>query len=319
MATRSRIKGEVLFRGRTENGIGGKRKGECVSGDNERRADVPQEYGPEKEPLVCLRSAGTETLVEWEKEGLRIRGVFHTPAARRFPAVVMCPGFTGTKTEPGFLFTKAARYFTTLGFGVLRFDYRGSGDSEGDFVDVTIQGEIADAESALRWLESRPEVDSKKLGLLGLSMGGCVAAYVAGDRHDLSSVVLWAPVSNPLRLARERKSREQIEMMRRYGWAPYGGHRIGRALVAELPSLRPTERIALYPGPVLLCHGTEDEAVPPAASEEYRAVLRARPGGDVRTCVEMETVEGASHVFERYDWQRRVIVRTGEWFSRWFG
>ncbi len=137
-------------------------------------------------------------------QGQRIAAMAHIPEGNGpHPAVMMLHGFTGDKVESHYLFVKTARALAQAGFVALRFDFRGSGESEGRFQDVTIPGEIEDALTVLSWLAEQPYVDVDRLGVLGLSMGGCVAAHVAGADPRIKALVLWAAVADPLGLFNE--------------------------------------------------------------------------------------------------------------------
>ena len=60
---------------------------------------------------------------------------------------------------------------------------------------MTVSGEIADAIRVLDFLEEHEAVDAQRLGVLGLSMGGAVAASVAGKDTRVKSLALWAAVA----------------------------------------------------------------------------------------------------------------------------
>ena len=111
-----------------------------------------------------------EKPVVFENEGQQIVGMLHAPdgAEGLSPAVVMFHGFTGTKVEPHRLFVKTARRLAEEGFYVLRFDFRGSGDSEGEFREMTLEGEISDAKASLDFILSQPGVDRGRIGVIGL-------------------------------------------------------------------------------------------------------------------------------------------------------
>lgn len=85
-----------------------------------------------------------EQFVEFAANGKTIRGILHTPEHQKnksqdqIPGLVLCHGFTGNKIGLHRLFVKAARYFSHLGFAVLRFDFSGCGDSDGNYEDITI-------------------------------------------------------------------------------------------------------------------------------------------------------------------------------------
>ena len=93
-------------------------------------------------------------LVFTNKRGQRLFGVLHLPASKeRVPVVVMAHGFTDDKTGDNRLFVKFARVASRHGLAVLRFDFAGSGDSEGDFSQVTINSELDDLLSAVDYVE----------------------------------------------------------------------------------------------------------------------------------------------------------------------
>ena len=94
-----------------------------------------------------------ETPVTFDCKGQQIVGMLHLPEGRgRVPAALLMHGFTGTKVESHRLFVKISRALAEHGIASLRFDYRGSGDSAGDFEEMTIRSEIADALEAVRFL-----------------------------------------------------------------------------------------------------------------------------------------------------------------------
>jgi fermentation-respiration switch protein FrsA (DUF1100 family) len=74
------------------------------------------------------------------------------------------------------------------GYGVLVYDARGRGESEGDPEGMgwTWQRDVA---GALAWLKARPDVDPARIGGLGLSTGAEVLLQAAAQRHDLRAVV----------------------------------------------------------------------------------------------------------------------------------
>ena len=81
-----------------------------------------------------------------------------------------------------------AKRLETAGIAVYRFDFMESGESDGDFSDMSVSTELEDAHAILNYVRSLEYIDSKRIGVLGMSMGGCVASHVAGLRpHDIQS------------------------------------------------------------------------------------------------------------------------------------
>jgi alpha/beta superfamily hydrolase len=83
-------------------------------------------------------------------------------------------------------------YLTRQGIVVLRADDRGVGKSEGTFAGATTADFATDAEAALAYLKTRPEVDHRKTGLIGHSEGGIIAPLVASRNQDVAFIVMLA-------------------------------------------------------------------------------------------------------------------------------
>ncbi|MDZ7262441.1 MAG: alpha/beta fold hydrolase [candidate division KSB1 bacterium] len=254
-----------------------------------------------------------EVPVMFKRDGLQLVGLLHVPQATRpqHPAVLLLHGFTGHKAETHFMFTRLARTLCQNGFVVLRFDFAGSGDSQGEFQDMTIMTELADARAALKFLRERPEVEGERIGLLGLSMGGCVAALLVGESTDVKSLVLWSAVAHP---------EEQFQLLRNQapkvstptGWViDLNGLAVGNAFFDILPQVKPLETIQQFQGPVLIIHGDKDMAVPPSAAEDYYATLKNR-----QAPTELYWMKDADHVFSTLALTQQVITKTVEWFNQ---
>ncbi|WP_089727753.1 alpha/beta hydrolase family protein, partial [Candidatus Thiosymbion oneisti] len=122
-----------------------------------------------------------------------------------YPIVVMLHGFSGNKDgfsqplqETGeTMYGRTARVFAENGIASLRIDFRGSGESDGDFADMTFTRQISDTLTAIEYAANLPRIDSERMGLLGRSQGGLVAATAAARDDRIDSAVLWVAVSIP--------------------------------------------------------------------------------------------------------------------------
>lgn len=206
-------------------------------------------------------------------EGRKIFGVIHRPIREgKGAAVVICPGFAGNKCGKFRMLVTIAQELAKNGLTVLRFDYRGSGDSEGEFSDMTLEGEVSDTLCALSFLSNDSKIDSKCIGILGRSLGGAVAILAASRFKDIKSIALLAPVftSEPWKMAwnkmkSEKKALSDIEM-------PHH-------LPASMPSLAflaqffemnlHHEMESLQDVPLLHIHGKQDKVVTMEQAKEF--------------------------------------------------
>jgi len=134
-----------------------------------------------------------ERQVTIEVDGTRMYGMAHLPDEAK-AGIVFCHPFAEERKSGYRAMVLAARALCEAGFAVLRFDYRGTGDSEGEFQDATVSTREADIAAAMAQLAELSGCD--RIGLLGLRLGSLFAARVAEQRGDVSFLVMWEPVTN---------------------------------------------------------------------------------------------------------------------------
>ncbi|WP_297334800.1 alpha/beta fold hydrolase [Flavobacterium sp.] len=136
------------------------------------------------------------------KQGIILSGTLTLPQQKgNFPAVVLISGSGPQDRNEELLghkpFLVIADYLTRNGIAVLRYDDRGTGASGGKFAGATTEDFAADAAAALAYLQSRPEINKKKTGLIGHSEGGIIAPIVANTNKDTGFIVLLAGTAIP--------------------------------------------------------------------------------------------------------------------------
>lgn len=119
--------------------------------------------------------------------------VLHLPdGGARVPCVVACHGLHASKDSDKYLLLGEA--LPAAGLALARFDFRGCGESSGREDETTVASRIEDVEAVLARLERHPRLDGR-FGLLGSSLGGFVALFVAARRPGLPVVTWNAPAS----------------------------------------------------------------------------------------------------------------------------
>ena len=131
----------------------------------------------------------------FESDGVRLRAVVTSPpgsAGRSLPALLMVSALGSPRlvATPGYSAWREIAYAASrAGFRVLRFELRGSGDSEGeDYHTTDFDRETADNLAAFDYLAGRADVDPGKVFVMGHSTGGMIAALVASKRETAGLV-----------------------------------------------------------------------------------------------------------------------------------
>lgn len=111
-------------------------------------------------------------------DGYHIPGVFVVPetAEARYPAVLLCHGFLAYKEGDGFLFNKMAQVLKESGIASLRIDFCSMGENRNSRQKYGLLQLFKETEAAYSWLSASEHVDAAKVGLIGHSLGGRVAA-----------------------------------------------------------------------------------------------------------------------------------------------
>lgn len=137
-----------------------------------------------------------ETPFYFDSHGFKLFSVLHAPEqpVSNF-GWVFCHPFAEEKLWAHRVFVNMARSLAACGHTVLRFDYRGYGDSEGEFDSSTIDDQVEDIKSAIAELKLRhPELES--ISLLGLRYGATLAALAASKMQTIDRLVMWDPIIN---------------------------------------------------------------------------------------------------------------------------
>lgn len=149
----------------------------------------------------------------FSRNGTRLFGMLYDCQSRRdrlnSGGFVLCPPFAEEKLWSHRVYVSLARALCERGYNVLRFDYTGSGDSEGDFESCTLETYLADIMTAFRELKEAAGIE--KAGLMGLRFGATLALLAASSLENCANrqeektgpLVLWEPVLDGAEYVRE--------------------------------------------------------------------------------------------------------------------
>lgn len=154
-----------------------------------KRPQEPKEPFPYHSENITFRN---------EKANITLAGTLTLPEKTgQFPAVILISGSGPQDRNSEILghkpFLLWADYLTRNGIAVLRFDDRGFALSQGNFSTSTTHDFATDVASAVEYLKTKKEINSKKIGLIGHSEGGIIAPIVAASHpKDINFMVLLA-------------------------------------------------------------------------------------------------------------------------------
>jgi alpha/beta superfamily hydrolase len=243
-----------------------------------------------------------------------LRGALHIPDGenKKTPIVIIYHGFCGNKMGPHFMFVKLCRNLEALGIASIRFDFSGSGESDGEFIDMTLGTEIAEANNILDYVENLKFVDKSKIGILGFSMGGAIASVIAGDRKDeINTLCLWSPAGNMDKIIlSDTYVGDKLDDFLKNGNFDVEGLLLGKNFIEDIKDIKIYDRAACYEKESIIIHGNQDEVVPLAASKKYLEIYGEKS--------KLNIIDGANHIYEKNSWEREVIVITKNYFVNVF-
>ena len=221
---------------------------------------------------------GGEALEITTSDGVRLHGWFlwaSPDRARGAPTLLVFHG-NGENVTGDAGWHELLRSF---GCNVAAADYRGYGLSDGA---PSESGLIEDGLAALRAVRARPDVDPRRIFLLGSSLGSGVAVAVA-EREEVAGVILQSPFDSLRRVA-----------LRHYPIFP------GFLVRSPFDS---AARIANVKAPILVLHGDRDTIVPIESGRALYAAARTGRG--------FQEVAGAGH--------NDLVGLAGDRYGRWIG
>jgi len=202
-----------------------------------------------------------------------LEGVLHLPDGEAIGGCAVLHGFGGHPEQPHVVFTCDA--LAGAGVAALRFAYRDHQPPR-----MTLDTALADTAGAIRLLKAHPGVP-ERLGVVGFSFGGAVAAIAAGrDSRIRAAVLAAAPAMGAPREGDDTRNTK---------WKP----------VAEISRTKAR---------VLLIWGTRDTQVPFDNAERYFNVL-----SQARVTSKVVRVEGADHDFQPAAARERMTAIVAEW------
>ncbi len=197
-----------------------------------------------------------------------------------------------------------SRALTSNGFGVLRFDFTGLGESEGDFADTNFSGNVADLVAAADFLKENYKAPTL---LIGHSLGGAAVIFAAAEINSAKAIATIGAPSNPIHVKHLLKS--GIDEINETGKATINlsgrDFTIKKQFLEDLETKSLPETAKALRKPLLIMHSPQDDTVGIKNAEQiYHAAHHPKS---------FVSLDGADHLL----FDKKDSIYVGEVISGW--
>jgi uncharacterized protein len=223
--------------------------------------------------------------------GVTIKGRIFFPGSKPamlYPALIICHGIPGSGAarpadDPGY--EKLAEDFASDGIAAVFFNFRGCGESGGDF---DMMGWTWDLEAVLDRVLNTPHIDPTRVMVLGFSGGGAAAVRVAAEATGIYSLAIVGTPANFEIF--EASPDEIIKDFRKRGIVRSADFpKDLDKWVTGFKEIEPSKWVSQFRGKhLLIVHGDADELIP---LEHARQLFEHAPAG----VAELEVIPGGVH------------------------
>lgn len=259
---------------------------------------------------TCDKTETRQSIVI-ENQDQQIFGVLHRPLdTDNAPIVVIHHGFASSKHGSNRCYVHLAEALTKHGIAALRFDFRGSGDSEGSLEQIALGDLVSDSTAICRHLQDIEGIDPSRMGMFGASLGGTIAILSGTTQADLKALALWAPVASGelwyrdfLKQYPELANQDPSKVLGSYRGVALNAQ--FREQFSQMCAHKSIEKLS--PLPILHMHGEKDSSISLAHQEAFRKahLERAR----FITYPESDHSLGFAPCF------KEVVQETAKWFK----
>ncbi len=242
---------------------------------------------------------------DFEGPSGRLAARLDLPVGRPRAFAVFAHCFTCTKEVHAV--RRVALGLNRHGIGVLRFDFSGLGESEGDFANAGFTGNVEDLKAAVRALEERGHPPAL---LVGHSWGGAAALAAAGDLPTVRAVATIGAPFDPAHVLKHFGDALEALEEGESATVSVGGRpfRLSRRFLEDVMSQRQEERIRALRRPLLILHGPTDDVV---GIENAEAIYRT-----ARHPKSLVSLDGADHLLRRREDARYAAEVIAAWATR---
>lgn len=254
---------------------------------------------------------GISVEISIKRDGLTLKGDILRPDKEKCPAAVIFHGLMSDRgSKKRNLFSRISDRLVETGIAVIKFDFNGHGESDGEFSDMNVYSEILDAAKIIDYVRKLDFVTD--IYIVGHSQGALVGGMIAGYyREYVSKLVMLAPAATikddalkgtcfgieydnynvPEYITMKNTEKEEFDLGGLY-------FRIAKTLPIY-------ETTSMFKGRTLIIHGSADEAV---------GVIGSRRYAECMDNVTLDIIEGEGHGLEDFSGEK-VVSEVAQFLS----
>lgn len=241
--------------------------------------------------------------------GLTLKGIVHIPK-KYDTAILHLHGFPGNMYKTPL---RMCRTMSKLGYLCMRFEFTGSNTSEGKFENKLMSQEVKDIRYAISFLKKNYQF--KKFILIGHSTGAIDAALYAHRDKRIDKLVVMGAVSKLDEAVRYGFTDKQVRDFWQKGYIAYNEpgewynrKKLKKAFYDEFFKLNIANSIKKFKKPILIIHGTNDEAIPYDKDPKELYKLANRPK-------KLVYIKEADHSFEKKKHWNKLIFEINKFIK----
>lgn len=263
-----------------------------------------------------------------KENGEALRGVINLPddfdENKKYKAIIFFHGLSGDRNGSKRFRISNAKYLCDRGYVVIRFDFSGTGESDGSFYDMTLTRELKEARLIVDFTNTLSYIDKNEISWYGHSLGGVIATFLACELKP-KSLLLLAPASDITKPAflinqemelgkvmdestdyREKENRDKLLDLLPIEENDFGGVKIHKSFFVDLLQYDVYEKAEKYPGKVLILRGALDDLVDRTSNEKLKKSFKR---------AEYIEIENTDHSFTNADARDLVYAEMDKFLS----
>jgi alpha/beta superfamily hydrolase len=246
-------------------------------------------------------------------EGESLAGAFHKINDHK-KVIIVCHGYKGNKD--GNFVKEFCLSLNREGMNAFRFDFSGSGESEGRFEDATYSKEISDLKCIIDYFYKM----GFSIGLVGHSMGATICLMEASTDPRIKFITAVSGVTHTATFRQRfvklyaKSEKEFDDAMRQNGFYEFYDeekktwYKVTLGFFADIIKQNPLEAVKSVHVPVLIVHGDKDDRID---IQESKDLLKA-----ANEPKKMLTIKGADHRFSDKEIYLKMVKKVITWIKK---